>query len=372
METSDRRYWAIRSDKHNIPLLFAELQKGRLRQGWGYDATQDLRLLQTEIDRGGSWWAKMTPIQREALPNLRMFSKSNDSIKLNDIIIIPNLPEYGMFCIAEVSGEYIYDPLHLSKENDINDIEQDYGHILPVRLLAGKGVNKYAEGVPASIRSTLRTPMRMWNLDDYKEDIDKLLEYIKAGAGVALTTAFSGEARLEKAWAAALANAAEFLQSKLSKELNARFQAAEWEEPITLILGNLYPKPAANIRWVGGPVENGADVVVEIQNHLGGLPWLVIIQVKNYAGRLGPSPALEQLKTAYDHYSKEGRLLLLVVMTTADEASPEFLAGAQSLENELKIPVQAILKKQMMKLLSEGLLKKMSEPDIGSASTLES
>jgi hypothetical protein len=369
MKTPDRRYWAIRSDKNNIPLLFAELQQGRLRQGWGYVANQDLRLLQTEIDKGGSWWAGMTQAQKDALANLRMFSKSNDSIQLNDIVIIPNLPEYGLFCVAEVNGEYTYDPIILSDENDINELKQDYGHILPVRLLTENGVNKYAEGVAASIRSTLRTPSRMWNLDKYKEDIDKLLESIRTG--VALMTASSGEARLEKAWDAALSHAADFLQDRLTKELSTRFQAAEWEEPITLILRNLYPNPGANIRWVGGPTENGADVVVEIQNHFGGSPWLVIIQVKNYTGMLGPSPALEQLKTAYYNYSKEGRLLMLLVMTTADEASPEFVAGAQSLENEWKIPVKPILKKQMMKLLSEGLLKKMSESDNGCMSTLE-
>jgi hypothetical protein len=113
MKTPDRRYWAIRSDKNNIPLLFAELQQGRLRQGWGYVANQDLRLLQTEIDKGGSWWAGMTQAQKDALANLRMFSKSNDSIQLNDIVIIPNLPEYGLFCVAEVNGEYTYDPIIL-------------------------------------------------------------------------------------------------------------------------------------------------------------------------------------------------------------------------------------------------------------------
>lgn len=355
METANRRFWAIRTDKDNKTLLFAELQEGRLRQGWGYDASQDLHLLQAEIDKGGSWWDCVTPVQKEALPQLRMLSKSEDSIQLKDIVIIPNLPDYGLFCVAEVSGEYTYNPLKLNKENDSNEFSQDYGHILPVRLLTDKGVNKYAEGVASSIRSTLRTPMRMWNLDAYKEDIDKLLEYINAG--VVLTTASSGEERLERAWDAALAHAAEVLQAKLSTELNTRFQAAEWEEPVKLVIGNLYP--GANIRWVGGPADMGADVIVEIPNHFSGSPWLVIIQVKNYSGVLGSS-VLQQLKTAYDHYSKEGRLLMLVVMTTADEASKDYIEGAQSLENELKIPVKAILKKQMMKLLSDGLLKKMA------------
>jgi len=355
METPVRRYWAIRSDKDNIPLLSKELQQGRLRQGWGYTANQDLRLLQTEIDKGGSWWAGLTQAQKDALGNLRMFSKSNDSIKQNDIVIIPNLPEYGLFCVAVVNGEYTYDPLILSEENDVNDIGQDYGHILPVRLLTANGVNKYAEGVSARIRSTLRTASRMWNLDKYTEDIDKLLESISSG--VALTISSSGEARLEKAWDAALSQANSVLQETLSKELNMRFQAAEWEEPITLILRKLYPSPGADILWVGGPSENGADVVVKIQNHFGGSPWLVIIQVKNYTGILG-SAALDQLKTAYACYRKDGDPLMLLVMTTADESSPEFDAGARALESELKIPVKSIHKKQMMKILSDGLFQK--------------
>jgi hypothetical protein len=239
MKTSDRRYWAIRSDKKEIPLLFPELQKGRLRQGWGWDASQDLRLLQAEIDKGGAWWDRLTPDQTEAWPNLRMFSKSNDSIQLNNIVIIPNLPDDGFFCVAEVSGEYNFDPIESSNG------EQNYGHILPVRLLTAKGVNKYAEGVAASIRSTLRTNRRMWNLDQYNEDIDKLLEHIKAGGG--LTTASKGVERLGKAWEAALAHAADVLQDKLGKELNTRFQAAEWEEPIKIIIANLYPAPGAKV-----------------------------------------------------------------------------------------------------------------------------
>jgi hypothetical protein len=83
-------------------ILFNELQNGKFRQGWGYDVSQDLRILQSEINKGGSWWYRLTSIQKEALPQLRMFAKSNDSIQINDILIIPNLPSYGFFCIAEV------------------------------------------------------------------------------------------------------------------------------------------------------------------------------------------------------------------------------------------------------------------------------
>ncbi len=355
MKTINRRYWAIRSDKNNKKILFGELTRGQLRQGWGYDLSQDLQLLQAEIEKGGSWWDRLTSVQKEALPQLRMFSRSTDSIQQGDIIVIPNLPDHGFFCIAEVAGNYTYAPMKLKKDVDVNELGQDYGHILPIKLLTPKGVNKYAEQVDAGIRSTLHTPMRMWNLDFYKAAIDKLVE--NAESGLVLTSASSGEARLENAWDTALAHAAEVLQEKLGKELNSRFQAAEWEEPIKVVMGNLYP--GANIRWVGGPSEMGADVIIEVPDCFGGSPWLVIIQVKNYTGTIGHE-VLAQIKTAHDHYSKEGRILQLVVMTTADETAKGYLESSQALEKELGVPVKVVLKKQMMKIMSEGLMKKIS------------
>jgi hypothetical protein len=197
--------------------------------------------------------------------------------------------------------------------------------------------------------------MRMWNLDWYGEALERLLKEYRAGSD--LSSATTGEARLEKAWQTAWSHAADILRDRLGSELDARFQAAEWEEPIRKVLSNLYP--GANVRWVGGPQERGADVIVQIPNHFGGLPWLVLIQIKNYVGEID-SNVMTQLRIGYDHYSKEGKLISLVVMTTAEKASKEFRASADALSKELNIPVEAILRKEMMKIICDGLLTKMS------------
>lgn len=230
----------------------------------------------------------------------------------------------------------------------------DYGHVLPVRLLTERGINKYAKDVDASIRNTLRTPMRMWCLDGYRDVIEQVLSVYQKGAD--LSTAQSGEARLASAWSTALSHAYDALQKRIAPELDARFQAAEWEEPIKIVLGNLYP--GANIRWVGGPRENGADVIVQIPNYFGGLPWLIVVQVKNYVGELG-SAVLEQLRTAYESYSQEGKILSLIVMTTADQTSTEFDSGAQAVQKELGVPVGVMLRNEMMKLISRGLVSSL-------------
>jgi hypothetical protein len=164
MTKPKRRCWAIRTDKNNESLLFDELRNGRLRQGWGHDPNQDLRLIQGEIAAGGNWWERLSTTQKEIFPHFCMISSAEDSVQLGDLILVPNLPEQGYFVLGEVTGTYYFDPLMLSNEQDINELGKDYGHVLPVRLLTERGINKYAGGVEASIRSTLRTPMRMWNL----------------------------------------------------------------------------------------------------------------------------------------------------------------------------------------------------------------
>jgi len=355
MAISKRRYWAIRTDRSNKPLLLSELREGRLRQGWGHDPSQDLQFIQTEIAKGGTWWERLSETQKEVLPHLRMLSSAQDSVQLGDWILVPNLPEDGYFFIAEVTGQYYYDPLTLSDEQDIHDLHRDYGHILPVRLLTDQGINRYADHVHASIRSTLRTPMRMWNLDGYGEVMEKLVAEYKAGTD--LSAAKSGEARLARAWEAALSHASDALRERLEPELDARFQAAEWEEPIKMVLANLYP--GADVRWVGGPEEYGADVIVQIPNHFGGLPWLIVVQVKNYTGEIGAA-VLTQLGVAYNRYSQEGKLLSLIVMTTAEKTSSEFLAAAALLSEELNVPVEIVLRKEMMKIISEGLMTKLA------------
>jgi hypothetical protein len=351
----NRRYWAIRTDRDNKPLLFSELREGRLRQGWGYDLSQDLRLIQGEIVQGGNWWERLSETQKEVLPHLRMLSEAEDSIQVGNIILVPNLPDDGFFVVLEVIGDYYFDPINLSSEQDYNELNKDYGHVLPVRLIIDKGINKYADSVDASIRSTFRTPMRMWNLDNYQSVIERLIKDYQEGKD--LSTSTSGEARLNRAWETALSHARGVLHEKLGLELDTRFQAAEWEEPIKFVLENLYPR--ASIRWVGGPQEYGADVIVQIQNHFGDLPWLILVQVKNYTGEIGPS-VLKQLRTAYDRYSKEGQILSLVVMTTANKAASDFIDGAHTLSEEFNVPVEIVLRKDMMKILSDGLMTKLT------------
>lgn len=350
----DKRYWSIRTDKDNQEILFEELINGKLRQGWGYDESQSLFIIQSEIDKEGEWWKRLSDIQNEALPNLRMLSYAEDNIKIGDIILTPNLPKQNLFCLAEVTGKYIFNRLPLDDKTDVNDLHYDYGHILPVKLLTPTGIDKFNKNVHAELRSTLRTPMRMWNLDAYAEQIEKLITHYNEGKD--LRTPSSGEARLSIAWENAFLKATKTLQNELATQLGAHFQAAEWEEPIKTVLSQLYP--GVNVMWTGGAHEHGADIVLQISNYFGEIPWLIVVQVKNYSGEIHET-ALKQIKEAHEHYSKDGKIILGVIMTTAESKTSTFDNAKLDLEKELGIPIELILRPKLIKIMTEGQSKKM-------------
>lgn len=106
-------YWAMRTDPDNRELLGKELLDGRLRQGWGYLEEQDLAKVQAILAAPGGGTAKLGAPQREVLPHLRMLGLGEDAIHSGDLVIVPNLPEYGFFSIVRVTGPYrwaVYDP----------------------------------------------------------------------------------------------------------------------------------------------------------------------------------------------------------------------------------------------------------------------
>ena len=346
------RYWAFRTDKGNQTLLFEELKAGRLRQGWGYDDSQNLVLIQKEKEKGGNWRERLSDVQKEALPHYRMLGKGDDSMRPGDILLLPNLPQNGLFCLAEVAGSYYFEKLDLSAGQNVWGTQYDYGHVLPVKLLTPAGINKYNNEVHADIRRTLRTVMRMWNIGGCGQHIHTLRNLIAVGRD--LSKPASSSARLKTAWENTIAKSREYLHEKLSEELNSKFQAAEWEKPIRQVLENFYP--GAKVDLTAGPHEEGADLVVQIPNYFDdGQLWLILIQVKNYTAEIGPG-VLGQIELACERYSQDGKILAAVILTTADSESPDFSVKKEKLEKKLGgIPIRLILGERLVELMSEGL-----------------
>lgn len=115
--------WMMRTDRTNAGWLWGELEAGRLRQGWGYQPKQELTLLRHRRERG----EPMDIDDDNAWPNRRMLTDELDGMQIGDLVLLPHLPREWRWSVARIVGAYRY---------EIDPRRGDYGHILPVEIVA--------------------------------------------------------------------------------------------------------------------------------------------------------------------------------------------------------------------------------------------
>ena len=342
MSRTPRAYWASRIHTDYRDYFWSELQEGRLRQGWGYDPEQDLRTVDTlQSDQHST-------AQKEAYPQWRMLGGEN-GWQVGDIVLVPHVPESGMFALVEVTGPYRF---------EIGSDQGDFGHIREVRLLTPHGVANTSEIVGSALRSTLRTASRTWRVWDRDAEFERIIEHANDPEVVKHSTEVQ---RTEKVLGKAMEAAVEALQKSFTDGLNDALGKAEWENVIALALRSHFP--TAEVVKTGGPTEQGADVAIELPNPFGGAPWVIVVQVKDYEGEVGPE-VVSQLCTAIEKYGKEsedgtiGKHVIGAVLASTNAKSSKALEQAVTeLEREKKVPVTIIYGTELMELILRGVVQ---------------
>jgi hypothetical protein len=159
-----RGYWVMRTSPNDRQYIWAEAQRGRLRQGWGWNAEMDLDVTAELVRRGG----EMSVEQQLAWRARRMRTSSPDGMRVDDIIVAPNLPIWGELSVFRVAGSYTY---ALDNPQPSGD---RFGHILPVELLA-EAVDRRSPKVSDGLRAMLRPQTRLYNIGGYGGDVERLL-----------------------------------------------------------------------------------------------------------------------------------------------------------------------------------------------------
>lgn len=324
------QYAVIRTDKDSRDFIWAELEQGRLRQGWGWLPEQDLRRLHAKRTAG----EPLDDDERAAWRNKRMLADVWNGLKVGDVVIAPNLPEQGRWVIARVSGPYQF---------EIAGDQHDFGHILPVEPVRSNNgniavVNPNDAVVDARLRGTMRTMSRMWGIDHLGEAVGEIIAAIEDGGDV--STGQTAEQRRETFLAAMRAEMTDVAWSRLAKA----YRGAEFEHLIIPLLESVYGD--GTVEHHGGAGEKGADLIVTTVGPLG-IRFKTAIQVKMYDGTHYDSHPLDQLRWAREEHCVQAG----VVLTTATEVSPEFQEGLIKLGEELKIDIQAWTRNDFVRLL---------------------
>lgn len=160
-----RSYWAMRTSPWERQYIWSEATAGRLRQGWGWAAEQDLHRISRLVRQG----AELSDEQQMAWPSRRMLGTEPDGMRPGDLILTPNLPEWGRLSVFELVGSYQYSP------DAPRRFEDRFGHILPVELIAAD-FDRYGVEISEGLRATTRNPGRLWSITSYGGDVERLVD----------------------------------------------------------------------------------------------------------------------------------------------------------------------------------------------------
>ena len=337
-----RTYWASRTARGHEDYFWTELQDGRLRQGWGYDPEQDLRIVMALP------WDQRSPAQRETERQRHMLG-DDGGWQVGDVILVPNLPERGMFALVEVTGPYRF---------EIDPDQGDFGHIREVRLLTPYGVANTSEIVGSGIRRTLGNRSRVWKPSASATEFEHIITHANDPEQIKRSTEVQ---RAERTLARAMEAATGALQHSFSEGLGHALGNAEWERVIALALRSHFP--TALVEATGGPNERGSDVTVEIPDPFGGPSWVIVVQVKDYEGEVGPQVA-DQLRQAIRSYGREAdgedegkRVVSAVLASTNAPPSRALLDEIARIKDETGVPVTVAHGEALMELILRGLVQ---------------
>ena len=323
-EYNMRNYWAFRVDKRYLSELNEELEKGRLRQGWGWDERQNLN--QFTLNEGAS----------------RNFPILN-GVKKNDIILIPHLPHWGLVSIAEATEDWNSGyRFGIFKTGD-------HGHIFPAKRL--KYFSRHNENVTGNIRSTLRTPNRFWNISHYSDDINNLLSVNDE--------CIEPQGKSDRLIEAVVKSFVD-VQNHLISELNAQFNASEWEYVLVDILTVLYPH--CTVERVGGKLEaqHGTDILITIPGITSDTSYCIAVQIKDWNNHAGLYPVNQVLKA--DYWNNDSRKVIekIVLLIRAEEKNNESIIKYAS-ENGVKIIFSSDLNEMVFKYACLSMGKQSDE-----------
>ena len=266
-------YWGFRINWRNakaFEFLKKEIENGRLRQGWGFDESQDLR---------------KDPKDKGAMANKPILQ----NVKKGDYLLIPHVPLYPYVTIVQAAQDFSD-----GYQFQIDPEQKDYGHIFPIE----KTNKKFVRGnvnVHADIRNSLRNPMRFWRMTRYGEKIQNIIGLSEEEL---VKPTYYDELALDNLHEAInLTLNEDVLQKNIHDLFEKNFQSAEWEFALRAALNLVFPNYV--VERVGGKEEkkHGCDLSIFIPGVELNRGYVIGIQVKDYQNQVSDD-VIEQIMKA--------------------------------------------------------------------------
>lgn len=289
--------WGYRIDARFGEYFASELNKGILRQGWGYLEEQNLNNLN---------------LDKASFNNLKI----KDSVKKGDLLLIPRIPTWNKVTIARATEDW-----DKGYRFEIPKDFGDYGHMFPAEYVTE--FVRDASVVSGDIRRTLKARNRFWNISHLVEDIEKIVVSEKNEKTTSMRKEIKFYNSLEHSFDEIFnkENFTEIIFQKLVKN----FVNEEWEVAIATAINTLYPD--IEVYNVGGKEEgdHGTDILVLIPSLIGEYKYAIAIQIKDYENTFTDiqiKEVAEQLSKADDYWQTKGYELIdkIAIITNVNKA----------------------------------------------------
>lgn len=258
--------YVVRTDTDGQELL-TKLRAGSARMGWSFWDNQDLQAIIDQTNGGN--WDRLNGDQQDAWYCHGFVDRAN----IGDLFFYPNVPEYGMFCVVRIVGEYHFLPAQ-------DGIDGDFRSARPCELISKDPIDKLDAIVPPIIRHKLGLQRRFYQLNVEQSEIETILNGLP-NHSISRATQLSSFSKMMDA-----------VNTQIAEKWSRVFPAAN----LSKFLAELLEKHGQHVDLREGRSDRGSDLVLEIQNDFLDRPLVIGIQVGSYDDVVWPPKVEEKLK----------------------------------------------------------------------------
>lgn len=294
---------AVSYDGTPVPGIDNQLQNGSARIGWSSDDSQDLRLIQSQLEQG--------KYLSEGQSDAWRCHQFLDNVSDGDYFLYPHQPKRYKFRVVKITGDYEY----LDYDNGVNG---DFRSSRACEIVTVNPVDWYDQRVPEKMRRHLGLLGRIHKIWDTRA-IHEFLERFENATPARIQDGTIDEP---------VRRIHHQLRKKLPDELCNEFAAAKLSRQFCINLFERMGYSSENIELKEGRNEQGSDIVVTVEHPLlySKEGFQVGVQVFAYTGKIAKQKLQEKLEQLLAGCEKN-RLDYGVLLTTGfpEDAAREAL-----------------------------------------------
>jgi hypothetical protein len=290
------RVFVVRTQDDGVPVpgVFQRLLDGEARIGWSYQDDLDLRLIDN-LCRESMALSEAQGKATRCLPFLRRVS-------VGDYLLYPHQPQYGVFAIVRVIGDYGYSS---------KSIEGDFRSFRPCLLETEQPIDWNDDIVPLRLKNLMGLPGRLYELLETAA-VEEVLRRKSEAAQIAPGNLKKGIQLVQAAAGPLLAG----FNASVSALIHNEFR----KQNFSLLWQDLFTRMGLQSQYQEGAGEYGSDIVLTLQHDVLPVEIRIGIQAFSYEGDVVLQKfkrKLDQLVAGWENNSLDYGLLVTPVVCSS-------------------------------------------------------